>query len=78
MNAPLVRYDAARKALALAHRVDEVKDIRDNALAMQVYAQQAKDSQLIDHATGTDFSVDDQLDEVFRAGVEAGLRRRGR
>jgi hypothetical protein len=42
----LIRYDAARKAIAAAHRVDEAKKIRDKAEAVRTYAKLAGDLEM--------------------------------
>lgn len=42
MTAELVRYDAMCRAIAEAYKVDEVKDLRDRAAALEHYAKQSK------------------------------------
>ncbi len=41
----LVRYDAMCRAIDQAHTVDDVKDIRDKALAIEAYTRQAKNKE---------------------------------
>jgi hypothetical protein len=75
----LVRYDAACRAVAEAKTVDEAKDIRDKAIAMQAYARQAKNRDLEADALEIRMRATRRLDQLRQAQkATVGLNEGGR
>lgn len=71
----LARYDAARKALAEATRIDDVKAIHDKSVAVRTYAKQRKDPDLlipaIDICKRAETRAGELLSEMARTGERA-------
>jgi len=62
----LVRYDAMCRAIAEAHAVDEVKDIRDKAMACERYAQQAMNMEAERYAREIRLRAERRAGELLR------------
>ena len=75
MTLALVRYDAARKAIAAAHRVDEVKHIHDKATALLAYAKQAGDFELQNKAAEIRLFAERRAGELLVDMHATGQRR---
>jgi N6-adenosine-specific RNA methylase IME4 len=67
----LVRYDAMCRAIAAAHRVDEVKGIRDKALALEEYARQARNEELEARCREIKERAEVRWSELYVGGVKA-------
>ena len=66
----LVKYEAAKVAIAEAKSVDEVKKIHDVAAAMKAYAKQANDRQMECDASEIRIRAERRLGEMIRTQKE--------
>jgi hypothetical protein len=73
-----LKYNAAVKALAEAHGVDEANQIRAEAAKWKAYALQAKDRQLVAYATAIRLRAERRIGQLMQAQRETvGLSKGG-
>ena len=70
----MVRYDAMIHAIAECHSVDEVKDLRDKALALEMYARQARNLDAERKASGVRIRAEIRAGELLKEMAENGER----
>lgn len=72
---PLARYDAMCGAIEAAYRVDEVKDIRDKAIAWEVYSRQARNTEAERRACMVRLRAERKAGELLKQIDRAGRGR---
>jgi hypothetical protein len=72
----LVRYDAMCRAIAEAHAVDEVKDVRDKARAIEMYARQAQNTEAERQAIEIRLRAERKCGELLAGDMERAGRGR--
>lgn len=77
MTQELARYDAMVRAIAECHAVDEVKDLRDKALALEMYQRQAQNLEAERKACEVRLRAERRCGEILNAMREGGQMARG-
>jgi N6-adenosine-specific RNA methylase IME4 len=78
MSGELIRYEAAKAAIAEAARIDEVAEIRDFARQMKAYAKVANDRQMLADASGIQVRAERKLGQLIINAKETGVLGIGR
>lgn len=74
----LVKYENAKQAIAEYKSVDEVKDFRDKAVAIQAYAKQANDYDLERDASIARVRSERRCGELLKETVQHGGNRKSK
>lgn len=74
----LIRYEAARQALADARLIDEVKAVVLLSDRMKLYARQAKDREMMANAVDIRLRAERELGVMLKAAKDAGQLGKGR
>lgn len=72
----MVRYDTMCQAIAECHRVDEVKELRNKAKALEVYAQQAQNLEAERRACEIRIRAERRAGELLREMKKLGQRQK--
>jgi hypothetical protein len=73
----LIRYDAMCSAITACHKVDEAKEIRDKALAIEAYARQALNRHAERQAIEIRIRAERRVGQLLKEMEESGRRQGG-